>query len=269
MALENVPHSDGDLDDPFRYLASQIMVKQEQLPSQREYRTVSNHGLAHTTTMETVPSYGAETATPSETSKRETLQTDATTPMTTPGVTPGETGKRFSDVGKRPLTAQPSGWRPGSNPAKTNVVYSFLNGPLPSKPSLVTAASKSMTNLSDMDEERSKQHKISLTQNIDTLAIGRPDFNKSLPSIPRFTTEQMIINDQRKEKHRGITRMLRTVGLHKTHSSTTVAPKSTSTEFASKQKESLQRPPTKKTKFNPFTFLQKRTSVNTKRTTVG
>lgn len=263
MALENVPHSDGDLDDPFRYLASQITAKQE-----KESRKVSSHGLRHTTTMEPAPLYGAETATPSETSKRETLQTDVTTPMTTPGVTPAETGKRFSDVGKRPVATQPSNSRITSKPIKTNAVYSFLNEPLPTKPSFVPAASKSMTNLPNFSKERLRHHEPDQMHRSDPSPIGKPDFNKSLPAIPRFVAGESDIQ-QPKEKSNTITRMLKTVRLHRSQTSHVVGSESISKDFTSRQKELLHRPSSKKHKFNPFTFLQKRTSINTKRATVG
>lgn len=244
-------------------------MRQDELSNPKATRKEPSNGFANIINTEASLSHGAETATPSETSKRETLQTDVTTPMTTPGVTPGETGKRFSDVGKRPATAQPSNWRPGSKSAKPNMIYSFLNEPLPTRPSLSTAASKSMTNLPTLSRDRSKQQKSNPMQNPESSVIGKPDFNKSLPAIPRFATEQNESSSQPKEKSRGFTRMLKTVRLHKTQTAPVVAARSTSTEFTTRQKELLERPASKKSKFNPFTFLQKRTSINTKRATVG
>ena len=277
LALANVPHSDDMTDDPFRYLGKHIITRapkasdpvreQAPLPEEAQGPVLLPTGLGGA-------SAGAYTATPSETSKRETLHSNNTTPMTTPGVTPAETGKRFSDAPRRPSTAAPSSLRTEIKTFKGNAVYSFFKGPLPmSRPQ--TAASKSLTHLPSSMRTKSKQMTPVLPGATQPSVIGRPDFNKSLPAIPNATTQSdQPLEALPKEKPGAITRMLKTVRLQRTQAPPSVEARSASTDLP-RQLEQLKKisetTPTasRKHKFNFSSMFHKRSSTTTKRATVG
>ena len=101
LALARVPHSDDMSDDPFQYIAPQIHTKPP--PSVRPQTLPAS--------VPDVPAIplGTDTATPSDGSKRDTMdRVDYSTPMTSAGITPGETTKRFSDAARRASSSKGS-----------------------------------------------------------------------------------------------------------------------------------------------------------------
>lgn len=279
LALADVPHSDDMADDPFRYLAKHITAKAPKAPVPEREQTAcpdaAQEPIASPTELGAV-SAGVDTATPSETSKRETLESSNTTPMTTPGVTPGETGKRLSDAGRRPSTAAPSSLRTEVKTFKADAVYSFLKDPLPmARPQ--TAATKSLTHLPSTVRSKSKQNTSELPANGQTkpgvVVIGRPDFNKSLPALPKASSHYATpVEPMPKEKSGAITRMLKTVRLQRTQTPPAVPVRSTSTDLPrqiNQLNKTSETTTTKKHKFNISSIFHKRSSTNTKRTTVG
>lgn len=88
LALAHVPHS----DDP-----EPVPSQQPEAPVPRKYKVSAKEDVKLPQ-----PQF-ADTRTPSEASKRDTVgtATDYSTPLTSAGITPGEPVKRFSDSGKR------------------------------------------------------------------------------------------------------------------------------------------------------------------------
>lgn len=278
MALADIPHSDDMMDDPFRYLGSHIAVKTATKPPVTHSQKVVKQQSAPERPK--VPEYqipsGASSATPSENSKRETLQTNATTPMTTPGITPGDTDKRFSEGGKRPSVAtSPAAIKAGSENAKGHAIYSFLKDPLPSvKPQLT--ATKSLTHLPITAGSRSKQRQADGQVQQNSSIASNPDFNKSLPAIPKPQSDAngdvVELEPCPKEKSSGITRMFKTVRLARTQTAHEVPVRGTSTDQPQTlgHLQKLQSVPSpKKQKFSFSSMFQRRPAVNNKRVTVG
>lgn len=275
LALSNVPHSDEMTDDPFRYLVKHISG-QPPKQSNRGVKKEPEKTTEHLSIPAEVVSSCNDTATPSETSKRETLQTNDTTPMTTPGVTPGESGKRFSDVGKRPITAHPSSLRTevttDAKASKGNAVYSFLNDNFPAiRPQ--TAATKSLTHLPTLAKTKSKLNPpapLKQTHSAPLGPLGKPDFNKSLPAIPKHTVVDDLSNDDTpKDKPRGISRLLKTVRLQKTQAAPALPQRSTSSKETRALQQMSDNTTAKKSKFDFASIFSKRNNPNPKRATVG
>lgn len=154
--------------------------------------------------------YCQSTTTPSETSKRGTIQSNTTTPMTTPGLTPVDTDKRFSDVGRRPSTGwSSSALRSDTKSFQASQVYSFLEEPHSAIRTRTVSGAKSLTNLvAEANNEEKHARQKSPVQNMYSI-----DLNKSQPSIsyskPRRTTE--VENTDANIKVGAITRVFRTV----------------------------------------------------------
>lgn len=261
-------------DDPFRYLASHINVRQPGQTRKAEQhsgtRDKKRELSAPLTAISTAASAGDETTTPSETSRRETIRTATSTPLTTPEVTPGETGKRFSDAGKRPVTAQPSQLRTEVKTFKGSTVYSFLESvPVAVRPR-TASASKSMTHLPTLTKHKSKSKRADTQEQNNGLSLGRPDFNKSLPALPKLkTNEETTFEDAKQQKPRsGISRILKTVRLQRTQPPVVVVPRSTSTDLSRAQEVLEQSAAIKKHK-SIFSVFQRRGVSQTKRATVG
>lgn len=274
LALSNVPHSDEMTDDPFRYLVKHIAA-QPPKPSNRNVKKEPEKISENLSIPTEIISSGNDTATPSETSKRETLQTNDTTPMTTPGVTPGESGKRFSDVGKRPITAHPSSLRTEvtteTKTFKGNAVYSFLNETFPAiRPQ--TAATKSLTHLPTLSKTKSKSNAPAQLKQTQSAPMGKPDFNKSLPAIPKHPIVDGTSNDDDdapKERMKGITRLLKTVRLQKTQAPPTLPQRSTSSKEPRALQQMSDNTAAKKHRFDFASIFSKRSNPNPKRATVG
>lgn len=283
LALANVPHSDDMMDDPFRYLGNHITAKVPPKPSANQASAVPQQPSA---TQQAAPvdirsMSSNSTATPSETSKRETLKTNDTTPMTTPGLTPGDTDKRFSDGGKRSHLACQSNLKTEVKASNENTVYSFLKDPIPSTRPQVTAT-KSLTHLPALSKSKARSRGQDAETRADRPVISQPNFNKSLPAIPQLTNEKprkvADVENTPKEKPRGITRMLRTVGFSRPHTAVGLPTLSASTTSAADpQLDYLNKLQTavvansspKKHKFMLSSIFHKRSAGNNKRATVG
>ncbi|KAK5090690.1 hypothetical protein LTR05_000865 [Lithohypha guttulata] len=268
-ALSSIPHSDEMTDDPFRYLASQIIVKQprEQVEKEQVAGLIKQPEVSQT---EWPGSSGNNTATPSDTSKRETIQTNATTPLTTPGVTPGEAGKRFSDAGKRPTTAQPSHLRTELKKSKGTAVYSFLKENPIARPQTANAT-KSLTHLPSLAKQKSKTKEFDPVEQSTAISLGQPDFNKSLPDLPKVAKENRTITDNLpKEKSKGgISRMLKTVRLPRTQPLPPFEQRSKSTDLSRKQQAAHDHSKSgRQPKFALSLFFHRR-NAPPERTTIG
>lgn len=261
------------MDDPFRYLREHITVKAPLKSSKSQQRSVDHQKptIQRVDTNQYRSSSSDSTATPSDTSKRETLQTNATTPMTTPGITPGDTDKRFSDGVKSTQSSHPSMSKTETKPANWPV-YSFLKDPLPqTKPQF--SATKSLTHLPTLSRNKSKTKSHDHHPRHDSESIINPDFNKSLPAIPHHLAggpERVVeVDPTPKEKSNGITRMFKTVRLIRAQTSHEIPARGTSND----QHDRLNRPQTmtspKKQKFSFASIFQKKAAVNNKRATVG
>lgn len=268
LALADVPHSDDMTDDPFRYLAKHITAKAPRASAPKE-EPLAPANEAQEPVVDrpetAAPAAGDDTATPSETSRRETLLSTTTTPMTTPGVTPGETGKRFSEAGRRSSTATPSSLRTEVQGLKANAVYSFLTDPLPTtRPQ--TAATKSLTHLPSFGKTKSRQSTSAIPPQTEGAVIGRPDFNKSLPSIAKSMDRAEPATERApKGKPGAITRMLKTVRRQRTQTPPTVQARTTSAD-ALRQMQHLGTTsgstPAKKQRFNFPSIFHKRNAAH-------
>lgn len=252
------------MDDPFRYLGGHIAVKTSTKPPGGQVQTTKHQSVPAKPPKaleDQVPS-GASSATPSENSKRDTVQTNVTTPMTTPGITPGDTDKRFSEGGKRPSVTAPSTTKIGTDNSKGNHIFSFLRDPHPStKPQLT--ATKSLTHLPTLSRAKSKQKSSDRPVQNSRSVTTNPDFNKSLPSIPKFSSHgrQQAIDSEpdAKDKSNGTSQGFKIARLTRTQ---------TAGELDHLHKfQSV--PPPKKQKFSFSSIFHRRPTVNNKRATVG
>lgn len=274
LALNDVPHSDEMTDDPFRYLARHITAKSQTRIREPPIQPVAveEKSLGQLTSPQTWGAAGDDTATPSETSKRETLQTNASTPMTTPGVTPGETGKRFSDAARSTTTHPSSNLRTEVKTFKGNAVYSFLKDSFPVAGPQTAAAAKSLTHLPTSTRTKLRQPPPEeANQNTNGL-MRNPDFNKSLPALPPvYAPSQPSADTPNKEKPRGLSRVLKTVRLQRTQPSAVIQERSTSSD-APRQIQQVTKDNdsnTKKRRFNITAIFNKHNMIYPKRATVG
>lgn len=100
LALARIPHSDDMSDDPLKYVAAQIQTQSQPQKSKPKPDPLPE--------IPPIP-VGIDTATPSDGSKRDTMdRTDFSTPLTSAGITPGETSQRFSDAGRRASSSKGS-----------------------------------------------------------------------------------------------------------------------------------------------------------------
>ena len=110
LALSGIPHSDDATDDPLAGMAA--ILAMQKLPAKEPAKpkvTRAENGRIRLPEVPAIP-VGNDTATPSDSSKRDTFsRTDYSTPMTSAGVTPKETSKRFSDAVRRISTARGAG----------------------------------------------------------------------------------------------------------------------------------------------------------------
>ena len=110
LALSGIPHSDDATDDPLAGMAA--ILAMQKLPAKEPAKpkvTRADNGRIRLPEVPAIP-VGHDTATPSDSSKRDTFsRTDYSTPMTSAGVTPKETSKRFSDAVRRISTARSAG----------------------------------------------------------------------------------------------------------------------------------------------------------------
>lgn len=167
--------------------------------SQKSYDTTRSERL-----------YCQSTTTPSETSKRGTIRSNATTPMTTPGLTPIDTDKRFSDVGRRPSTGwSGSALRSDGKAFRASHVYSFLEEPHPTTRTRTVSGAKSLTNLGVMADKEDKHAR----QKSQVQSLYSIEFNKSLTSMPHGRSHRPTEVEATESNARlgAISRVLKTV----------------------------------------------------------
>lgn len=228
--LANIPHSDEMTDDPFRYIASAITTK-----SQVQFCSEASGSTSHKTTLDVTENenvYSQDTATPSEASGRETIPSTFTTPMTTPGITPADTGKRFSDAGRRPSTGlSSSALRKDNKTLQSGHVYSFLDRPATSgrtqfirNDARSTAQLTSRSGLTQITTDRMPN---------DDRLMTRLDFNKSLPSIPdeqKARVHKIEPPDTAVANAKGLSRMMKTIKISNTQKRFQLKARSTSSD---------------------------------------
>lgn len=195
LALSRVPHSDDMSDDPFQYIAPQIHTKP---PPSARAQTLP----APLPNVPAIP-VGTDTATPSDGSKRDTMdRIDYSTPMTSAGITPGETTKRFSDAARRASSSK------GSSNLKHETAQSkksrAVSGsqPMPRK-SNDTSVRKSQEARKPSSDHKVGERTLRLVQDNarqtdnppPPMMNNRParysqlELNKSLPPLPQLDTD--------------------------------------------------------------------------------
>jgi hypothetical protein len=203
LALAQIPHSDDVADDPLQYIAPIIQSK----PPPTARPTTLPIFLPQ---VPAIP-VGAETATPSDSSKRDTMDpTDYSTPLTSAGITPGETGKRFSDAGRRA----------SSSKASSNLKYETAQR----NKSRAISTSHSMPRKSNdtgmrkpsgdykpaertlrtvLDTIRLSETQSPSVENVRPARYSQLELNKQLPPLPRSATESSA--------QKSIARMMKTI----------------------------------------------------------
>lgn len=180
-------------DDPFQYIAPQVHTKPP--PSARPQTLPAS--------VPDVPAIpvGTDTATPSDGSKRDTMdRVDYSTPMTSAGITPGETTKRFSDAARRASSSK------GSSNLKYETAQSkksrAVSHPVPRK-SNDTGMRKSQEVRKHPSDHEGSDRTLRLVQGDSTQPgnLPRPalhvrperysqlELNKQLPPLPQSDTE--------------------------------------------------------------------------------
>ena len=206
LALSQIPHSDDMTDDPFKYLASHI--QQQSAPAAA--KPTAAPLLPKNTQAKQAPPQPApflsdpvDTATPSESSKRDTFdRTDYSTPLTSAGITPGETTKRFSDAVRRPSTSKgSSNLKYESSQKSKSRAASSSRGV--SRKSADAGVRKTHDRKPSKDGNNAAKKTIKVVQQTprpsdaqaQAAEIARPvrfsqlELNKKLPPLPRSVTE--------------------------------------------------------------------------------
>ena len=195
LALARVPHSDDMSDDPFQYIAPQITAKPP--PTEKSQTLPASLPVVPPIPVE------ADTATPSDGSKRDTMdRTDYSTPMTSAGVTPGETTKRFSDAARRASSSKGSSnlKYEKAQSKKSRTASSVQTMPRKSND---TSMRKSHEVRKPSGDYNPVEHTLRLVPDYarHSESLPRPDFivqparysqqdlNKRLPPLPRTATE--------------------------------------------------------------------------------
>lgn len=187
LALAQIPHSDDMTDDPLKYIAAQV-----QTTSQPEQKP-----KAIPEPLPVVPAIpvGAESATPSDGSKRDTMnRTDYSTPLTSAGITPGETTKRFSDAGKRASSSKGSSHLKHETAQRTKSRTASASHSMPRK-SNDTGMRKShearkpsgdhRTLRIVQDTPRRSETNVRSVENVRSARCSQLELNKQLPPLPR------------------------------------------------------------------------------------
>jgi hypothetical protein len=198
LALAYIPHSDDmSSDDPLKYLAAQIIVKPPP--------TAKPDAAPPPPFLPEVPAIpvAADTATPSDGSKRDTMdRTDYSTPLTSAGITPGESRHRFSDAGKRPPSSKMSSNLKHETASRTKSRAQSSSRSAARK-SNDNATRKSQEPPKSSSDQRTFARSIRLVQEPRPLSEtdARPvergrqarysqmELNKELPPLPRAGTE--------------------------------------------------------------------------------
>jgi hypothetical protein len=219
LVLANVPHSDDMSDDPLKYIAAQIQegkttqqskIKSESVsvPVQRVDASKTNSVTQHFLNL------NSDTATPSESSNRDTLSThDYATPLTSAGFTPGDSVRRFSDAARKSYNSTK---KPGSSlrnesqlqtKSRTTSNSGLHRSFDTTNPSLETEAIKRTLRLVTDNYSRPQSgSSLRSMDNVNSLRFSSPDLNKSLPPPPG---EPLDISDDPKQPH--ISRLMKTI----------------------------------------------------------
>ncbi len=182
-------------DDPFQYIAPQIHTKPP--PSVRP-QTLP----ASLPSVPTIP-VGPDTATPSDGSKRDTMdRTDYSTPMTSAGITPVETTNRFSDAARRASSSKgSSNLKYETTKGKTSRAVS-ASQPMPQKSNDIgirasqEARKPSGDHKSNERAFRLAQENIRHSENhsrptidVRSTRYSQVELNKQLPPLPQLDAE--------------------------------------------------------------------------------
>ncbi|KIX10270.1 uncharacterized protein Z518_01352 [Rhinocladiella mackenziei CBS 650.93] len=240
LVLANVPHSDDMSDDPLKYIATQIQGSNapQQKKAKQEQRSEPDN--ATSAVARHVADLPNDTATPSETSNRDTLTTtDFSTPLTSAGLTPGESARRFSDAARKSITSTK---KPGSSlrneTTTTSKSRTTSNAGVHKSlevhnPSVEVDTIKRTLRLVAGGPSRPESSSTKSMDNPRPVRFSAPDLNKSLPPPP--PPESPSFDDQ-KQLH--ISRLMKTIRKKKSMTaegrnfSTTSAPPLPSTEEA-------------------------------------
>lgn len=258
-------------DDPFRYLGKHILVKTQTRikPVPVKQPTAREKAREQLTNVTTRDPANDDSATPSENSRRATIQTTGSTPMTSPGLTPGETTKTFEDAVRR-VTTSSSNLKTESKPAKGNAVYAFLKDPLAKSRPQGPLATKSLTHL-PVTKTKSRQPAPATGKVGRNEPFGTPDFNKSLPALPRSSSIPSVTGLPGSEKVGIFSRLFKTARQQRTQPTVTLQIRPTALEV----KEIVEEDKTnidshlKRKRFNITAIFNKPNTAYPKRATVG
>ncbi|KEF61780.1 uncharacterized protein A1O9_03350, partial [Exophiala aquamarina CBS 119918] len=218
LVLANVPHSDDMSDDPLKYIAAQIQEGKpvQQSKTKSEHISAPAHKIDASKTNSAIQhllNLNPDTATPSESSHRDTLSTqDYSTPLTSAGFTPGDSARRFSDAARKSYN---SSKKPGSslrNDSQLHKSRTTSNSGLhrsfdTTNPSLETEAIKRTLRLvADGSSRPQSGSSLRSMDNVNSLRFSTPDLNKSLPPPP---TSPLDPFDDPKQPH--ISRLMKTI----------------------------------------------------------
>lgn len=223
MVLANVPHSDEMSDDPFQYLAAQILEGSSRSAQDKksERMSASNHHVDKSTNSAVRQRHFLDEAssTQSHSSNRDTIDTTTTadyaTPLTSAGLTSGDSARRFSDAARKSYN---SAKKPGSSLRNESQMVVKSRATSTSNPTL--AQSLDGTNPSQDVQAIKRTLRLvtddfsrppsSSTRSMDSLPdpafLSMPDLNKSLPPPP---PEPEPVSEDQKQPH--ISRLMKTI----------------------------------------------------------
>lgn len=276
LVLAHVPHSDDMSDDPLKYIAAQIQEgrkasQQADLKHERKSEATQNFQNAEPATSVThqfLDVHG-DSATPSETSHRDTITTtDYSTPLTSAGITPGESARRFSDAARKSITGAK---KPGSNLRNdsNNVTGSRITSTGvrsldAHKHSADAEAIKKSLRLVTDGSSRPLTGGTKSMEQPRPVRFSAPDLNKSLPPPPPESEE---LEDQ-KQPH--ISRLMKSIrkkksmtaeGRNFSTTSTPPLPSAEATKTPYPQTPISQEPPKKKFRIPLFHRRQRPAGV--------
>jgi hypothetical protein len=192
LALAAVPHSDDMTDDPLKYVAAQIQTQPKAETSKSMPDPLPE--------VPTIP-VGGDSATPSDGSKRDTMdRTDYSTPLTSAGITPGEP-HRFSDAGRRASSSKGSSHLKHESTQRTKSRAISTSHSMPRK-SIDAKSRKSHEARKPSGEQKLVDRTLRIvpdqprySETIPRPAEPKParysqlELNKQLPPLPRSETE--------------------------------------------------------------------------------
>lgn len=219
LVLAHVPHSDDMSDDPLKYIAAQIQEGKAAQQAQKQSERISapaqrvDAPKSESITQQFLHS-NPDTATPSQSSHRDTLSTqDYSTPLTSAGYTPGDSARRFSDAARKSYNSTK---KPGSSlrhdPQLRSKSRTTSNSGLhrsfdTTDPSLETEAIKRTLRLvTDGCSRPQSGSSLRSMDNVNSVRFSAPDLNKSLPPPPADP-----IDNAEDPKQLHISRLMKTI----------------------------------------------------------